>query len=66
MLEGREGSRFHAVVTDLDERDARIQLSEPAVVARIDAKGAMPGDELMVELESADVLQRQVKFRRIG
>jgi VacB/RNase II family 3'-5' exoribonuclease len=65
MLEGREGSRFHAVVTDVDERGARIQVSDPAVVARIDGKGAMPGDEVIVELETADVLQRQVRFRRL-
>ena len=28
VLEGREGSQFNAVVTDLDERGARIQLSD--------------------------------------
>jgi exoribonuclease R len=65
MLEGREGSRFDAVVTDVDERGARIQLSKPAVVARIDGKGALPGDEIVVELETADVVQRQVRFRRV-
>ena len=65
MLEGREGSRFEAVVTDVDERGTRIQLSDPAVVARVDGKGAMPGDTIAVELTSVDVLHRQVRFLRI-
>ena len=65
ILEGREGSSFRAVVTDIDERGTRIQLSDPAVVARIDGKGAMPGDAISVELTSVDVIHRQVKFQRV-
>jgi exoribonuclease R len=65
MLEGREGARFDAVVTDVDERGARIQLSSPAVVARVDEKGAMPGDAITVELEAADIVNRQIHFRRV-
>jgi len=64
VLQGREGSRFDAVVTDVDERGTRIQLSEPAVVARVDGKGAMPGDRIAVELVNVDVLHRQVTFQR--
>jgi exoribonuclease R len=66
MLEGMEGTRFEAVVTDLDERGARIQLAEPAVIARVDAKGAVPGDRIEVELVSADVAQRRIAFERVG
>jgi exoribonuclease R len=66
MLEGREGERFDAVVTDVDERGTRIQLSEPAVVARIDGHGMIPGDEVKVELELADAAQRLVRFRLAG
>jgi exoribonuclease R len=65
MLQGREGSRFEAVVTDIDERGTRIQLADPAVVARVDGKGALPGDTIDVELTSVDVLHRQVKFQRV-
>ena len=64
MLSGREGSRFDAVVTDIDERGARIQLCDPAVIARVDPKGATPGDTITVELESVDVTNRQVRFER--
>jgi exoribonuclease R len=66
MLEGMEGTRFEAVVTDLDERGARIQLADPAVIARVDAKGAVPGDRIAVELVSADVAQRRIAFERVG
>jgi exoribonuclease R len=65
VLEDREGSRFNAVVTDLDERGARIQLSDLAVITRVDGKGAMPGDTILVELVSVDVAHRQVMFRRV-
>lgn len=66
MLEGQEGSRFTAVVTDIDERGTRIQLSNPAVVTRVDGKGAMPGDTVSVELESVDVIHRQIRFQRVS
>jgi exoribonuclease R len=65
VLEGEEGSRFSAVVTDLDERGARIQLSDPAVIARVDGKGAEPGDTITVQLASVDVPHRQVVFQRV-
>jgi exoribonuclease R len=64
MLSGRERSRFDAVVTDIDERGARIQLCDPAVIARVDPKGATPGDTITVQLESVDVTHRQVRFDR--
>ena len=64
-LEGREGTRFSAVVTDIDERGARIQLSDPPAIARVEAEGAMPGDSMIVELVSVDVVHRQVRFSRV-
>ena len=66
MLEGRAGERFEAVVTDLDERGARIQLADPAVIARVDGKGAMPGDTIEVTLTAVDVAQRRSTFERVG
>ena len=42
-----------------------IQLSDPAVIARVDGKGAMPGDRIQVTLDAADPLQRQVRFSRV-
>jgi exoribonuclease R len=65
-LQGDEGRHFAAVVTDVDERGARIQLCSPAVVARIKANGLKPGDELMVRLDSADPETRSVRFSVVG
>ena len=64
MLEGLEGSHFKAVVTDIDDRGTRIQLADPAIVARIDNQKALPGDRIDVILDVADIANRQVKFRR--
>ena len=64
MLEGSEGSRFAAVVTDLDDRGARIQLADPAVIARVDAQGRGAGDRIEVELMTVDVAQRRIAFER--
>lgn len=61
-LQGREGESFPAVVTDVDERGARIQLRSPAVVARVKANGLRPGQQLTVKLERADPGTRTVRF----
>ena len=64
VLDGRTGSSFSAVVTDVDERGARIQLCDPAVISRIDGRGAVPGDTIAVELTNVDAAHRRVSFRR--
>lgn len=61
-LEDREGERFAAVVTDVDQRGARIQLGDPPVVARLKADGLKPGDEITVTLDNADPTDRRVDF----
>jgi exoribonuclease R len=66
MLQGREGQRFTAVVTDVDERGARIQLSEEPVVARVAADGVEPGDTMHVRLEASDPDRRLITFERIS
>lgn len=48
------GERFAAVVTDVDERGARIQLCDPAVVSRIAGSGLAPGDRISVRLIAAE------------
>ncbi|MCU1364412.1 MAG: ribonuclease [Ilumatobacteraceae bacterium] len=65
-LKGREGQTFDAVVTDVDDRGARIQLADPAVVARVSAHHVEPGDAFPVRLVSADPAKRTVTFERIG
>lgn len=61
-LTGCEGETFSAVITDVDDRGARIQLASPPVVARIKANGLTPGQALTVKLEAADPERRIVQF----
>lgn len=66
VLAGREGELFDAVVTDEDDRGARIQVCDPAIVARVDARRVDPGDELRVRLVRVDVADRRVEFERVA
>ena len=65
VLHGREGKTFDAVVTDIDERGARIQLCKLPVIARVEAKGAETGDEIEVRLVSADTDRRELRFEQL-
>ena len=62
VLRGREGDVFDAIVTDIDERGARMQLCDIAVVARVAAEGVKPGDPLRVRLVEAAPERRAVRF----
>jgi exoribonuclease R len=66
MLQGRVGESFDAIVTDLDERGARIQLRDLPVVARVDADGLQPGDVPRVTLTRADPATRTIAFAPAG
>jgi len=66
VLQGRVGDVFDAVVTDEDDRGARIQLCEPAVVARVVARHVDPGDDVKVKLLAADPSRREIEFERVG
>lgn len=63
-LSGREGDTFAAVVTDEDDRGARIQITDPAIVARVTAHDVQPGDDITVRLVKADPKTRTTKFER--
>ncbi|MFM5906221.1 MAG: RNB domain-containing ribonuclease [Novosphingobium sp.] len=66
MLTGREGERFAAVVTDLGENGARIQLCDLPIVARVKAHGVLPGAMVTVRLVGVDPVRRQLDFERIA
>ena len=66
MLSGREGESFAAVVTDVDEIGARMQLCDVPVLARVTAHSVTPGEKLTVRLVSADPVKRQISFARIA
>lgn len=66
MLKDHVGEIYAATVTDLDDRGARIQLSDDPVVARVDAHGVEPGDAIRVKLTAADPERRAITFTRVN
>ena len=66
LLQGREGEAFSAIVTDLDEHGARIQLADLPIVARVDGTGMTPGDAVSVRLEAVDSAKRAIRFLPVG
>lgn len=66
MLAGQEGESFAAMVTDLGEAGARIQLCELPVVARTVARSVTPGERITVRLDRADPVRRELAFSRIA
>jgi exoribonuclease R len=66
LLTGREGEVFAAVVTDIAENAARIQLSDLPVVARTAAHGVVPGAAIRVRLLTADPVQRPLAIERVS
>ncbi|HRE02996.1 MAG TPA: RNB domain-containing ribonuclease, partial [Ilumatobacteraceae bacterium] len=66
VLHGREGAIFDAVVTDADERGARVQLLDPAVIARVNTQRVEMGEVIRVRLVEADPQARQVRFERVN
>jgi exoribonuclease R len=65
VLHGHEGATFDAVVTDVDERGARIQLCKLPVIARVAANGVGTGDQIEVRLLSADTDRRELRFEPV-
>jgi exoribonuclease R len=66
LLAGRVGELFDAVVVDEDSRGPLIQLTDPAVLARVEAHRVDPGDAIRVRLTGVDVDSRRVQFTRVG
>ena len=65
LLSGREGEVFHAIITERDEKGARLQLREMPVVARVDTRSVAAGEEVQVRLVSADPVRGEVRFERV-
>ncbi|MDX1691910.1 MAG: RNB domain-containing ribonuclease [Acidimicrobiia bacterium] len=61
-LRSRVGERFRAVVTDVDGDRARVQLRDPAVIARLPAGNLGLGEEVEVLLDEVDPDARRVHF----
>jgi len=66
MLKDAVGQVFQAVVTDIDERGARIQLCDQPVVARVAAQAVGPGAPIRVRLTAAEPANRAISFARVS
>ncbi len=65
LLAGREGEVFRALVTERDDKGARVQLRDIPVLARVDTGSVAAGEALMVRLVGADPVRGEVRFERV-
>jgi len=61
-MTGRVGETFDGAITDIDQRGARIQLCDPAVVTRVPADGLEVGATVRLRLDEADPTRRLTRF----
>jgi len=61
-LADQVGEIFEGCVTDLDDRGARIQIVDPAVITRVAANGLAIGDAVRLKLDEADPARRLTRF----
>nr|MDQ3312049.1 RNB domain-containing ribonuclease [Actinomycetota bacterium] len=60
------GEQFDAVVISEDDKAAQIQITEPAILARLTAHQVDPGDQITVRVGEVDVAARSVHLERVG
>ena len=66
LLSAQTQRTFGAVVTDVDERGARIQFCDLPVVSRLSAHNVTPGDDVRVRVVSTDIPARTVVLERVA
>lgn len=66
LMSGQKQRTFPAVVTDVDDRGARIQLCDLPVVSRVAAHSVQPGDDIRVRVDAVDIPGRTVNFERVA
>ena len=66
LLSAQTQHTLPAVVTDVDDRGARVQLCDLPVVSRIDANHVEPGDAIRVRIVSTDIPTRTAKLERVA
>ncbi|HET7577236.1 MAG TPA: RNB domain-containing ribonuclease [Sphingomicrobium sp.] len=62
VLAGRAGDLFQGTVTDIDERGARIQIADPAVITRVGVNGLELGESVRLRLQEVDPVRRLARF----
>lgn len=63
LLHDRVGATFRGVVVEAEDDHGEVQLTNPAVRARLDGTNLPLGEETTVRLVTADVTTRQLGFR---
>lgn len=66
MLQGQEGQRFPACVTDADGDSARVHLVDLPVVVRAKIPGAAPGQRVNLRLDKVDTAARKLTFAAVA
>ena len=64
LLSGRVGETLPAVIVDVDEHGAKIQLRDLPVVARLTGRDLVPGAAMDVRLMTVDPERRTIGFER--
>jgi len=62
VLAGCVGETFDGTVTDIDQRGARIQIADPAVITRIPVNGLAIGEAVKLQLNEVDPSRRLARF----
>ena len=62
VLAGHVGETFDGTVTDIDERGARIQIADPAVITRVPVDGVAIGEAVRLRLAEVDPARRLARF----
>jgi exoribonuclease R len=62
VLSGRVGEVFAGRVIDIDQRGARVQLADPAVITHVPVNGLEVGESLSLRLDEADPVRRLTRF----
>jgi exoribonuclease R len=62
VLAGCIGQIFTGTVTDIDQRGARIQIADPAVITRVPVNGLVIGESVKLRLDEVDPSRRLARF----
>ena len=66
LLSAQAQRTFGAVVIDVDDRGAHIQLCDLPVVSRVSGHRLAPGDDMRVRVVSTDIPTRTLKLERVA
>ena len=62
VLSGCVGQIFDGTVTDIDQRGARMQIADPAVITRVPVNGLAIGESVKLRLDEVDPSRRLARF----